>query len=131
MKKCECYHEVIREIYNHYLNRTLTAKEGECWGTKERDICSCKGDKCKCDIYPHVKEKALKEKQQKEHKSQHTKSVAYVKDSLNFYLDSHEEKGVEVIKKIKEIAHSFMPNDTARDGFDLHFDELLKEMAGD
>ena len=37
----------------------------------------------------------------------------------------------EVIQKIKELAYYFMPNDTARDGFDLHFDELLKEMAGD
>nr|CAI9751450.1 hypothetical protein DGKKSRWO_DGKKSRWO_CDS_0159 [uncultured phage]CAI9752338.1 hypothetical protein CVNMHQAP_CVNMHQAP_CDS_0161 [uncultured phage] len=37
----------------------------------------------------------------------------------------------EVIQKIKEIAYPFMPNDTARDGFDLHFEKLLKEMAGE
>lgn len=101
MKKCECYHTRERYIYNPYVITTMehTIIEGECWGTLERDICYCKGDKCQCDIYPHVKEEALKEKQQQEHKNQHTKSVAYVKDSLKFYLDSHEENGVFYIPK--------------------------------
>ena len=26
--------------------------EGECWGTRERDVCSCGGDETKCDFYP-------------------------------------------------------------------------------
>ncbi len=99
MIKCECYHEVVRETYDTFLNQTFAVKEGECWGTKERDICFCKGDRCQCDIHPHVKQEALKEKQEQEHKKQHTKSVAYVKDSLNFYLDSHEENGVVYIPK--------------------------------
>lgn len=95
MKKCECYHEVIREIYNHYLNRTLTAKEGECWGTKERDICSCQGDKCKCDFYPEVRITAREEtrREQKDNK------LKCIKESLKFYLDTHEENGVVYIPK--------------------------------
>ena len=32
-----------------------------CFGTKERDICSCGGDRSKCDFYPEVHEKAQKE----------------------------------------------------------------------
>lgn len=100
MKKCEAYHTRERYIYDPYImTMKHTIVEGECWGTKERDTCHCGGDKCQCDIYPHVKEKALKEKQQQERKNQHTKSVAYVKDSLNFYLDSHEENGVIYIPK--------------------------------
>ena len=38
MNKCSCYHE----DYNR----------PECWGTKEREICSCGGDESKCDFYP-------------------------------------------------------------------------------
>lgn len=100
MKKCDSYHTRERYIYDPYITTMKhTIVEGECWGTPERDTCHCRGDRCQCDIYPHVKEKALKEKQQQECKKQHTKSVAYVKDSLNFYLDSHEENGVVYIPK--------------------------------
>jgi len=35
MERCNCYQ-----------NR------GECWGTRERDLCSCGGDETKCDFYP-------------------------------------------------------------------------------
>lgn len=38
MEKCNCYHE--------YHGKP------ECWGTKERDSCSCGGDGSKCDFYP-------------------------------------------------------------------------------
>lgn len=100
MKKCEAYHTRERYIYDPYITTMKhTIVEGECWGTMERDTCQCNGDKCQCDIYPLVKEKALKEKQQQERKKQHTKNVAYVKDSLSFYLDSHEENGVVYIPK--------------------------------
>jgi len=30
----------------------------ECWGTKERDVCSCGGDKNKCTFYPKNREEA-------------------------------------------------------------------------
>lgn len=93
MKKCECYHEVERGIYNPYLDRTIVVKEGECWGTKERDICFCKGDKCQCDIYPEIKQKALKEKQSKRGK------VDIVR-TLQHYLDFNEEDGVVYIPKV-------------------------------
>lgn len=34
MSKCSCYYD------------------GECWGTRERDLCSCNGNTNKCDFYP-------------------------------------------------------------------------------
>lgn len=73
--------------------------EGECWGTKERDICYCKGDKCKCDIYPDIKQKALKEKQSKQNAKQKDNNLKHIKESLEFYLDSNEENGVVYIPK--------------------------------
>lgn len=33
--QCECYNEI----------------NNECWGTKEKELCSCDGDKHKCDFY--------------------------------------------------------------------------------
>ena len=47
MGKCGCYFEDY--------------DRPECWGTKERDVCSCGGDKTKCNFYPDIKEKALRE----------------------------------------------------------------------
>ena len=36
---CDCWH------ISKYTNKP------ECWGTKERDLCWCNGDKSKCDFY--------------------------------------------------------------------------------
>lgn len=90
MQKCECYHEVERGIHNPYLNQRLVIKEGQCWGTRERDICHCKGDKCKCGIYSYVKKKALKEEQSKQNIKQKDKNLNHLKESLEFYLDTQE-----------------------------------------
>ena len=46
MNKCSCYHE------EH--NRP------ECYGTKERESCSCCGDETKCNFYPYKREEAQK-----------------------------------------------------------------------
>lgn len=37
--KCDCYHEY--DVMN-----------GECWGTRERELCSCGGDTEYCNYYP-------------------------------------------------------------------------------
>lgn len=96
MKKCECYHEVTRMLYSSILEQLYpTAIDGECWGTKERDICNCQGDKCKCDFYPEVRITAREEtrREQKDNK------LKCIKESLKFYLDTHEENGVVYIPK--------------------------------
>lgn len=33
-----------------------------CAGTLEKDRCACGGDRCKCDFYPTIREKAYKER---------------------------------------------------------------------
>lgn len=109
MQNCEYYNEVERGIYNSYLNQRLVIKEGQCWGTKERDICHCKGDKCKCGTYSYVKKKALKEEQSKQNIKQKDKHLNHLKESLEFYLDTHEENGVVYIPKfmIEKIIEEF------------------------
>lgn len=100
MKKCESYHTRERYIYDPYiLSIKHTIVEGECWGTMERDTCHCHGDKCQCDIYPHVKEKALKEKQDIENKKKYTESIYNVKDTLKFCLSAQERDGMIYIPK--------------------------------
>ena len=100
VKKCECYHTRERIVYDPYLELQKFIKiEGECGGTKERDICYCKGDRCQCDIYPYIKQKALEEKELKQNAKQKDKNLNHIKESLEFYLDSHEENGVVYIPK--------------------------------
>lgn len=43
MDKCRCY------------------QDGHCSGTKEMDVCSCKGYKERCDFYDYVHEQGFKE----------------------------------------------------------------------
>jgi hypothetical protein len=47
---CKCYR----------AEKNFLGKVGVCWGTAERDACSCGGDKSKCDFYPSVREKEKK-----------------------------------------------------------------------
>lgn len=95
MKKCECYHTRERVVYDPYLElKRFVEFDGECWGTKEREICFCKGDKCKCDVYPYIKEKALEEKERKQNAEQKDNALKHIKESLEFYLDSYKECGV-------------------------------------
>lgn len=99
MKKCECYH--TRIVYDPYTqSQRFIEIYGECWGTKERDICYCKGDKCQCDIYPHVKQKALEEKELKQKERQKDNNLKHIKESLEFYLNSHEENGVFIFQSL-------------------------------
>lgn len=48
MSKCKCWHETP--------NRKWV--DAECLGTREREACSCGGDRTKCDFYPEIREKA-------------------------------------------------------------------------
>lgn len=47
---CECYR----------AEKNFFGKIGTCWGTAERDACSCGGYKSKCDFYPSVREEVKK-----------------------------------------------------------------------
>lgn len=69
MKKCDCYHTQTKRQYTY---NPITGDPighdvdiGVCWGTKECEECSCGGDETKCDFYPEVRQKALKEQEPK------------------------------------------------------------------
>lgn len=54
-RKCSCYHKKLDVRWtkgaNYHMNYV-----GVCWGTKEREPCSCEGDERKCDFYPEKRE---------------------------------------------------------------------------
>lgn len=51
MERCNCWEEkeVIMGYYHGYPMKKV---KQICNGTKEREKCSCDGDKSKCDFYP-------------------------------------------------------------------------------
>lgn len=89
---CSCYHNrTERHYFNEYelgyrdalgLSGKYEDREiPECWGTCEKDVCSCKGDMCKCDFYEDIRKKA---------------KIAYAKGRKArmekiYHLDEHEE----------------------------------------
>ena len=58
MLKCNCYEEFS---YCLTSNPPIYKTESRCLGTKERDLCSCGGDKTKCNFYSHVREEGYKD----------------------------------------------------------------------
>lgn len=61
MEKCDCYRESNRFEYNPIIMKGVMNPYSYCNGTRERDECSCGGDRTKCDFYPEVIEEAKKE----------------------------------------------------------------------
>lgn len=47
---CKCYH----------ADKNFLGEIGVCWGTKECESCSCRGDEAKCDFYDYVRERVKK-----------------------------------------------------------------------
>lgn len=63
MNKCDCYKEGERLEISKFKGIPFgkIVKYNYCNGTKEQDVCSCGGNKIKCDFYPKVREEALNE----------------------------------------------------------------------
>lgn len=76
MNKCDCYQFETKRRYLSNIDKityTLATERlapeyideevGVCYGTKEKDVCNCDGDRRKCSFYESVREKeAEKEK---------------------------------------------------------------------
>lgn len=65
MSKCDCYHLEPEQHYFAGENGSSiyeTISVPRCWGTKEKDVCGCDGDRSRCSFYESVREKASEEK---------------------------------------------------------------------
>ena len=61
MMQCDCYIE-DRQLADYTpLMKPIYKTVSLCFGTRERDRCSCGGDRTKCDFYPEIREKAKNE----------------------------------------------------------------------
>mgnify|MGYP003557632883 CR=1 FL=1 len=53
---CDCWHKVTPLKQNSWIN---CHRNQECWGTREREECSCNGHKINCDFYEDIRNKAF------------------------------------------------------------------------
>ena len=105
MSKCDCYH-VESEIH-----RFADADGGSvygninvprCWGTKEKDVCDCSGDKSKCNFYERVRAEAAEEKKVSKNKDVFEEIEDMIgeywgTDSI-YYIDSEDEQKTSAAK---------------------------------
>ena len=70
-KKCDCYKTIERLHYTPFYTQAYYETVGICNGTKEREECSCGGDRTKCNFYPEIREKAKKN--------------VYIQDAINHF----------------------------------------------
>ena len=114
MSKCDSYY---LQPEQHYFVDKYGAPVYEninvprCWGTKEKDVCDCDGDRSKCSFYKSVREKAS----EKEKNLSTTKNVLEeVEDLIGeywgtepiYYIDSKNEEEAGAAKlccKILEV----------------------------
>ena len=64
MKTCKYYSNDVVPIFDH-RGRLLFDSVDYCCNNKKRDVCSCGGDRTKCDFYLEVREKASKKQKLK------------------------------------------------------------------
>ena len=94
MDKCNCYHKIY--------DRT------ECWGAKERDLCSCDGDETKCSFYPEKRAAAQAKKvtedfnKNRKYTYEETREQFLMAWNTNAYINMCESSDVENVIKALE-----------------------------
>jgi hypothetical protein len=91
MNKCDCYDEQTKISGWLGPDEVIRKTVCVCNGTREQDVCSCGGDRTKCDFYPEVR--------QKENKPMKAKIVVEGKEFPIEILDPELEKLIKPQKK--------------------------------
>lgn len=116
INKCDCYR--IESEQHHFIDENGVPvyediNVARCWGTREKDVCSCGGDKSKCNFYESVRAEADEE----ENNLSTTKNVLekikgligeYWGTDPVYYTDSKNEEKAGAAKlccKILEVIH--------------------------
>lgn len=112
MEKCNCYHE-------NYSRQ-------ECWGTRERDECSCCGDEAKCNFYPEkrAKTQAIETIKRFKAKELRTKELqkAYV-FLCDFDSNSEYQKNLTIVLDVLDFA--LVQNDSLKENLNVLTDLYL------
>lgn len=72
--RCKHFDYIFYENTKH--NKTFL--KGYCMGTKDREICTCQGNKLCCDFYPEIKLEAYREKIINSDEYQIAKAISYL-----------------------------------------------------
>lgn len=91
--------------YDTYTGAKIPHKVtvGVCLGTKDQDDCSCEGNRCNCDFYADVREKA---KQQKREENIPTRISDLIIKINGIDLSGHQNeeiKRAEIVNELIEI----------------------------
>lgn len=115
MSKCDCYQFETKRRYLSNIDKityTLATERlapeyideevGVCYGTKEKDVCNCGGDKRKCSFYEIVREKAAEEKNLSTVKDVLEEIEGLIKEHWGtdpiYYTDSKNEEEADAAK---------------------------------
>ena len=89
MSICLCYHD----------EQNFLHERGVCYGTKEKEPCSCGGNPVKCDFYEEVREKYIHRTNADRIRSMNDEELAWELARIcrmPFYKDDSEIDGYEV-----------------------------------
>lgn len=73
MSICLCYHD----------EQNFLHERGVCYGTKEKEPCSCGGNPVKCDFYEEVREKYI-------HQTNYDRLISKTPEELVKWIESIE-----------------------------------------
>ena len=65
MSKCDSYHLELEQHYfvdENGIPIYAIINVPRCWGTREKDVCDCDGNRSKCSFYESVRANAVEEK---------------------------------------------------------------------
>lgn len=94
MDKCKCYEETWEIVGWLGPDEFIRKHRYRCNGTRERDECSCGGDRTKCDFYPEVREKTKKEVENAKTNSEYIRAMTDDELADFFYGSPEEEFGI-------------------------------------
>lgn len=85
MSICMCYHDEQNFLHEY----------GVCYGTKEKEPCSCGGNPVKCDFYEEVREKYIHRTHADKFRSMNDEELAeYFSTHASLCPDLEEDKTV-------------------------------------
>ena len=107
MDKCDKYHLYDKCLitYNPITGAPIShsTKVGVCSGTKEQDECSCEGNRCNCDFYANVREKAKQEKREENIPARISDLIVKINGLDLSGYENEEIKRAEIVNELIEI----------------------------
>lgn len=91
--------------YDTYTGARIPHKVtvGVCLGTKEQDECSCEGNRCNCDFYADVREKAKQQRREDDIPTRIANLIIQLNGlDLSGYIED-ETKRADIITELLDI----------------------------